>query len=255
VVVKSFGTGFPAVAARHGCQLPGHVTGPAGSAPVASVSGPQGGHTAGQDLDTVARPVVPGLATNLDTVPATGQDLDIATGLDMDIATCLDMSTDLDTTTGLDVAVATCLDMAGAVGPATPTAVTAGRAGSLTPVSAVEQPGRGRQTAVSATLGGHVSADGRVSAAHDRGDRPVTPPAAGPAPTVAATDTRAAARPVASGVTPDVAGVTGPSPSPSPGRGDRWGDTLPVCCPVCELPIDPAWSATNRTDRHGPCAA
>lgn len=220
-MVKSFGTGFPAVAARHGCQLPGydtrdshpaagHVTGHADSHDIGHAGASRvisGSHVVANG-QAVTAPVA-NVATTVDTGPAitghgprvghaTGQDLDTANtvarpaGPDLATVQVLDAvpaaCQDLDMATELDMA--TDLDMAGVVGRTAPTAVVAGRAGSPTPV-------------------------------------------------------------LTSGVTPDVGGVTGLSPR----RSDGSGYTLTACCPVCELPIDPAWSAANRTDRHLPCAA
>lgn len=73
---------------------------------------------------------------------------------------------------------------------------------------------------------------------------------AGPGATPHTLDTtEGVAAAVTSTAAGDGAGVTGPSPR----RSDGSGYTLPVCCPVCDLPVDPAWAAATGSDRHGPC--
>lgn len=195
--MKSFGTGFPAVAARHGCQLPGHDS-PDSDGATGHVAGHVAGHAAGpacvsasEDTHAAAHgQAVTSLVVNVATTPDTG------------------------------------LAMAGAV--------MAGRAESLTPVSA--------------TRGSRASGDGAAVAGPGRGNGPVTLALAAVSADVTPT---AALRPVTSPVTAVAAAVAGLSPR----RDDRWGYTVAVCCPVCELPIDPAWSAASRADRHTPCAA
>jgi hypothetical protein len=45
----------------------------------------------------------------------------------------------------------------------------------------------------------------------------------------------------------------GPSRADGPVSAGQGRYTPPVCCPVCDLPVDPAWAAATGNDRHRPC--